>query len=118
MISPANIRINRQKLGRESRDRVVEGGSMVISWALDTDQPEAGQQAYRVVVSDRDFNERFDSGWVITASEGCGSTLGQECFLSETGWPRGEKLTARVFVRDMLGREGSAETDFYLGDIE
>lgn len=118
MIKPVNIRINRQKLGEKPRGRVVEGGKMVVSWALDTDHPEAGQQAYRVVVSDRDFNERFDSGWVITASEGCGSTLGQECFLSETGWPRGEKLTARVFVRDMLGREGSAETDFYLGDIE
>jgi len=110
MLTPKDIRINRQRMGDYDREHIVEGGEMVFSWALDTDHPEAGQTAYRVIVSGPELNDLFDSEWVDSAK--------QECSLTEKGWPRGEYLTVRVFLRDGLGREGSKEEYFYLGDIE
>ena len=56
MLKPADIRVNRQRMGEYEREHVVEGGEMVFSWALDTDRPEAGQTAYRVIVSDEQLS--------------------------------------------------------------
>ena len=110
MLKPSDIRVNRQRMGHYDREHIAEGGEMVFSWALDTDRPEANQAAYRVLVSDRELNDLFDSGWVETAR--------QECRLTESGWPRGEALTVCVILRDSLGREGEGEEYFYLGDVE
>jgi len=110
MITPKNIRVNRQRMGEYDREHVAEGGEMVFSWALDADSPEAGQAAYRVIVSDMRLNDLFDSEWKESTK--------QECRLTESGWPRGEALTVRVIVRDELGCEGAEEEYFYLGDIE
>ena len=39
MLTPKNIRINRQRMGHDDREHIVEGGEMVFSWALDSDHP-------------------------------------------------------------------------------
>ena len=105
MISPINIRVNRQRMGDYDREHIVEGGEMVFSWALDADCCDAVQSACRVVVSDGALNDLFDSEWLETAA--------QEVRLTESGWPRGQQLTVRVLVRDALGGEGAEEADLY-----
>ena len=74
MLKPADIRVNRQRMGEYDREHVVEGGEMVFSWALDTDHPEAGQTAYRVIVSDMQLNDLFDSEWIESAKQECSLT--------------------------------------------
>ncbi len=112
MITPLNIRINRQPLSntRPLRDHVAEGGSIVFSWALDTDRPEAGQAAFRAVIALPDETILHDSGWIESAS--------QEYRLTEKDWPRGERIYFTLSLRDTLGREGEETSVFVLGDVD
>ena len=110
MISPAEIRINRQKMGPSPREYVVEGGKIVFSWALDTDTPEAGQRAFCLRILTQAGEVLFSTGRVETAE--------QECTLDASIWPQGEMLTVSLAVEDVNGQTGAAESALCIGDVE
>ena len=110
MFSPAEIRINRQKMGPNPRDYVVEGGNVVFSWALDTDTPEAGQRAFCLRILTQEGRELCSTGRIESAA--------QEYALDSALWPQGEMLTVSLAVEDANGQVGAAESALCIGDVE
>ena len=110
MISPANIRVNRQKLGNTPRECVVEGGSLVFSWALDTDRPQNGQTACRVMVLGASGEVLLDTGHI--------ETVCQELTCPPNDWPKGVRLTVSDEVWNGCGESGQEKVSYYIGDID
>ena len=110
MISPANIRVNRQKLGNTPRECVVEGSSLVFSWALDTDRPQNGQTACRVMVLGASGEVLLDTGHI--------ETVCQELTCPQNDWPKGVRLTVSVEVWNGCGESGQEKVSYYIGDID
>ncbi len=109
MFTACQLRINRQRLGRTPRERVVEGAFPVFSWAIAADRPILSQSAFRLVLRIGDATIH-DTGRVASSTP--------EYRYTGEPLPAGQRLTASLTLWDNEGGRSEPLTEvFYRGDI-
>ena len=97
MLTACQLRINRQRLGRTPRERVVEGASPIFSWALSADRPSLRQGAFRLTLCAGDALIH-DTGPIATAAP--------EYRYAGVPLPANQRLTVRLTLCDQEGAPG------------
>ena len=109
MFRPTKLCVNHQCLERfEDREHVVEGPTIVLTWAAINDAPGARQVAYRVRL-DCDGEKLLDTRWVQSGEQRC---------VIDKPLPKGPRIDWALTLRDDRGVESDEATGyFYIGDI-
>lgn len=110
MIRITRIYANHLKMGKEKREHVIEGGTIILNWTVECDDRDNAQRAYRITLHTGE-NRIWDSGVVPTQK--------QAASIDTSLFPAAEKIECHLTVWDRNEAQAAhAEEYFYIGSVK
>lgn len=110
MLQPYQFRVDYGKLQHDSRFRITDSKTPVISWAVMSDRPDSYQTAYRIAFSSSD-KMLWQTDWIESAK--------QETVYAGPPLPFGCRIYFTVEIKDQQGSVSEKAGDyFYCGQTD